>query len=352
MSTPTGELQRFTPLTYSVADLLDWYRNETLVLNPVFQRRSIWKPRAKSFLIDTILRGLPIPAIILRDLPPNLDTLKRHREVVDGQQRLRCLMSFILPDDELTGSDTFTINKVHQPDYKNFTFAMLPAECRSAILGYRLHAHVLPTSTTTKEVLDIFARLNATATNLHPQELRNSQYYGYFKTVSYAIAANSLEFYLRRKLFTLASTTRMKEVEFTSELILYILDGVTGLNQKSIDTAYEMHDDNEAIAKFAPFQIGAVFGFLDEGFDFGKFPVFSRTSLFYPLFVVTHELLFSKFETTKTRKVQHKTWEEILHRASRFQAGNLPAKVRGSMESQPTNARERSILTDFLRTGK
>lgn len=38
--------------TYTVNDFLEWHEREQLVLSPKFQKRSVWKDVAKSFLID------------------------------------------------------------------------------------------------------------------------------------------------------------------------------------------------------------------------------------------------------------------------------------------------------------
>lgn len=70
---------------YRISDFLTWKREGTLVLNPNFQRRSVWKKGEKSYLIDSILKGLPIPIIFLRDLRADLKTFKSKRDVVDGQ---------------------------------------------------------------------------------------------------------------------------------------------------------------------------------------------------------------------------------------------------------------------------
>lgn len=84
--------------TFKVSDFITWYKNNTLTLDPKFQRRSVWNPKSKSFLIDTIIRGLPIPVIILRDRKTNLETYLPTKEVVDGQQRLRSVITFIMGD--------------------------------------------------------------------------------------------------------------------------------------------------------------------------------------------------------------------------------------------------------------
>src|SRR2546428_2618250 len=110
---------------YKVADFISWQRANTLVLSPEFQRRSVWKPGAKSYLIDTIVRGLPIPIIFIRDRRTDLNSLESVREVVDGQQRLRTVIGFVAPellknyDDQ---RDSFTVKKSHNPAIAGKTF--------------------------------------------------------------------------------------------------------------------------------------------------------------------------------------------------------------------------------------
>ena len=79
---------------FKVSDFLSWQKAGNLDLTPPFQRRSVWKKGAKSYLIDTIIRGLPIPIIFIRDKQSDEFSLEPLREVVDGQQRLRTLISF------------------------------------------------------------------------------------------------------------------------------------------------------------------------------------------------------------------------------------------------------------------
>jgi hypothetical protein len=47
-------MKGFDSTTYSVNDFLEWHERKQLVLSPKFQRRSVWKDVAKSFLMDSI----------------------------------------------------------------------------------------------------------------------------------------------------------------------------------------------------------------------------------------------------------------------------------------------------------
>ena len=76
---------------YKVSDFISWQKSVPFNSCPAFQRRSVWKPGAKSYLIDTIVRGFPIPIIFLRDRRTNINDFEAFREVIDGRQRLRRL---------------------------------------------------------------------------------------------------------------------------------------------------------------------------------------------------------------------------------------------------------------------
>lgn len=72
-----------TKTVYTVSDFLDWQRNGTLELKPIFQRREVWSSKAKSLLIDSVVKGLPVPIIFLRKTQ-DLERLSSRLEVVDG----------------------------------------------------------------------------------------------------------------------------------------------------------------------------------------------------------------------------------------------------------------------------
>lgn len=68
--------------------------------------RALWPPNASSFLIDTILRGLPIPKLYMRQ-HLELRRSRTVREVVDGQQRVRAVLKFC--------ADELRLNQSHGP---------------------------------------------------------------------------------------------------------------------------------------------------------------------------------------------------------------------------------------------
>src|SRR6266545_3193440 len=132
------EPMRIGKTVYKVSDFLSWQRGGSLELSPLFQRRPVWPPAAKSYLIDTIVRGLPMPIVFLRE-QTDLESLEPRREVVDGQQRLRTLFSFIEPtslSDYDQTRDSFQVKKTHNAEIAGKSFRQLPRSVQAQLLSY------------------------------------------------------------------------------------------------------------------------------------------------------------------------------------------------------------------------
>lgn len=122
---------------YKVSDFYSWQKDNSLILSPKYQRRSVWTPQKKSFLIDTIIRNLPIPIIFIRERNTDLDSFTQKREVVDGQQRLRTILSFINPKiikNYDQNKDHFTISRAHNKSLAGKTFTELDDDIKKLFL--------------------------------------------------------------------------------------------------------------------------------------------------------------------------------------------------------------------------
>lgn len=229
---------------FKLSDFIGWQREGSLRLSPSFQRRPVWKKEAKSFLVDSVVRGLPVPVIYLRERI-DLDRQETIREVVDGQQRLRTLLGFVNPSllkDFAPDRDQFEVSKLHNSEISGVPFPKLPDGIKKRILGYEFSTHTLPSGIEDREVLQMFARLNATGVKLNDQELRNAEWFGAFKTAMYELALEQLEGWRSWGVLSEDQIARMKEVELTSDLVLNMIDGLTGKTQKRIDALYERFD--------------------------------------------------------------------------------------------------------------
>ncbi len=79
--------------TWSIAELAAKADRGQLVLNPTYQRDDVWKVSDRSMLIESILRGIPLPSIVLLEAPR--PGRKPAFEVVDGKQRITSILRFI-----------------------------------------------------------------------------------------------------------------------------------------------------------------------------------------------------------------------------------------------------------------
>jgi uncharacterized protein with ParB-like and HNH nuclease domain len=119
--------QQFETVKISIKELLNWNAKGELVLQPRFQRRDVWSDKARSYLIDTILKGKPIPKLYMR-VAFNQTTKRVSREIVDGQQRLKSVLLFV--------DDGFKITKTHSEEYGGQYFSGLDDEIKKDILDY------------------------------------------------------------------------------------------------------------------------------------------------------------------------------------------------------------------------
>ena len=59
-------MKKTTAKIIQISDIIQWNEKKELELSPKYQRNYVWNEKAKAYLIDTIIRGLPIPPIFLR----------------------------------------------------------------------------------------------------------------------------------------------------------------------------------------------------------------------------------------------------------------------------------------------
>ena len=263
--------------TYTPLDFIQWFEAGTLIISPKFQRRSVWSRGAQSFLIDTLLMGLPVPPIYLRVVQ---DASRRGilREVVDGQQRIRAILEYM--------QDKYPLAKNIESPYAGKRFSGLPDEQKDAITQFSFICEVFY-GVEDQTILQIFARLNTHSVPLNSQELRNGRYFGHFKQSIYALAFEHLEFWRRTGIFTEQAIARMSEVELTSELAIAILDGVQD-KKNSIDGFYKNYDDEFLETTSVEHKFRTVVDELTDavGDDLEE-TEFRRVPLFYSLFCAT-----------------------------------------------------------------
>jgi hypothetical protein len=263
-------------------DFLQWREAGTLQISPKFQRRNVWSRAAQSFLIDTLLLGLPVPPIYLRIVQ---DESRRStiREAVDGQQRISAILDYL--------QDKYPLSRNIESECTGKRFSELGTAQKDAITQYSLICEVFY-GVEDQTILQIFARLNMHSVQLNNQELRNGKYFGKFKQTAYDLAFEHLEFWRNQKIFTEMAIARMSEVELTSELMILMLDGIQD-KKKSIDMFYQQYDDEFSDRERIGQRFRSTIDALNESVgDELNETVFRRVPLFYSSFSATYHRMY------------------------------------------------------------
>ena len=147
-----------------------------LKLDPDFQRQTIWTPKQKSELIESILMGIPLPLIYVKEDDKGVYI------IVDGRQRLTTLFQFIRHEFPLQNLNVLTnLNDSYFSETANdgtiFNTYLTQAE-QSKIEDCPLTLHVIKPPTPDRVTFDLFDRVNRGGTRLNNQEMRNAIYQG------------------------------------------------------------------------------------------------------------------------------------------------------------------------------
>jgi hypothetical protein len=164
----------------TVSDVLKLKSEQMLFVNPEYQRGAVWTPTQKKMLVDSVLRGYPIPLMYFHHIKQSAGKLTSQRyEVIDGQQRINALSdyhqgAFKLFDpieDEADARFPDFVKKQPCP-WGRKSFQDLSAELKRQFLETHLRIVQIETSDPS-EARDLFVRLQA-GMPLNSQEKRDA----------------------------------------------------------------------------------------------------------------------------------------------------------------------------------
>ena len=210
-----------------------WFKNahdkNELDMKPPFQRNPVWVDRQKSFLIDSILSGFPIPEIYMQEIVTG-EGVSKHI-VVDGQQRIRAVLEFL--------EGAYAINSKDTPSWGDMYFDDLSESDKKKIFTYNFIVRILPDI---DDVLirSMFQRLNRNVLALNKQELRQATYWGSF--INLMNNLSNKEIWQKINIFTQNDIRRMIDVEFISELTIAFLHGPQNKKDK-LENYYQIYEE-------------------------------------------------------------------------------------------------------------
>lgn len=278
-------MNKTSPKVIQISDLVQWNEKREIELSPKYQRNSVWNDNAKAYLIDSIVRGLPIPPIFLRQII-DVRTKTTNREIIDGQQRVRSILEYVV-------DEKFSIKASHNKEYGGKKYSELEQEIQESILRFEIVAEVV-TEKDESLIYDMFARLNSNNYVLNKQEVRNAKYWGDFKVLVYSLAAKYREFFLLYGIFSDKECTRMKDVELINSLIILLNEGIVGETPSSVDKIYQKYDKEFVFANIIEDSIERVIDVMGKIYEYfeGNLGCLKNKNYFYTLFAVLYHQYF------------------------------------------------------------
>ena len=238
-----------TPNDFNLTTLFNFIEAGALVI-PGFQRNYVWDIRRASKLIESLIRGLPVPQLFLYEANRNRFL------VIDGQQRLMSIYYFMkrrfprpnvrphlravflehghIPDEVLNDDTYFTdfhlslpvsepgrTNQFHGADYDSLDEARMRFDLRPLRnVVIRQNAPQNDDSA----MYEIFNRLNSGGVNLRPQEIRLSLYHSDFYDMLERI---NTEHTWRRFLRNPEPDLHMKDIEVLLRMFAMLVESDT-----------------------------------------------------------------------------------------------------------------------------
>lgn len=186
-----------------VGSLYEKYKRGRLVLQPEFQREYVWDRKKASRLVESVLLRVPLPIIYLSEQPDGKEY------VIDGQQRLTSLFSFI--EGRFPNGEPFKlVGLTAYEELNKKAFTEIGQELQDRIQFYNVRTVTLLRQSDPDLKFEIFERLNTGSEPLNDMELRNCVYRGRYNALLKELAAD-LDF--RALLKLTAADKRMRDVE-------------------------------------------------------------------------------------------------------------------------------------------
>jgi hypothetical protein len=163
----------------SIGEIINLYRDEELVIDPVFQRLFRWGDERKSRFIESLILGIPIPPIFVYQDESGV------WELIDGLQRLSTVLQLTgdLKGDRAAELGPLILNGTRflpSLDGKRWKESAngandgIPQPLQIEIKRARVRVEILKSDSDVSAKFELFQRLNTGGASLTEQEVRNS----------------------------------------------------------------------------------------------------------------------------------------------------------------------------------
>ena len=166
--------------TWTIEKLVELKQSGMLSVNPEYQRAAVWSLSQKKKLVDSILRGYPIPLFYLHHVEKKVGPFTNNTiDVVDGQQRINAICDFaegafklFHPKDDAARARFPTFIERAPCPWGSLGYRELPPDLQQRFLDTHLSVAIVKTDDM-NEARDLFVRLQA-GMPLNSQEKRDA----------------------------------------------------------------------------------------------------------------------------------------------------------------------------------
>jgi len=181
----------------SIGEWISMYESDEIDIHPEFQRFFRWSEEQKTNLIESLLLGIPIPAVFVSQRSDGV------WDVVDGLQRLSTIYQFvgILKDEEGKLIPPLVLHptkylpslggKKWEDENELFPNDAIGTDARLLIKRSKIQASIILRESDETAKYDLFQRLNTGGSQLSPQEVRNCilvmlnrEFYGWLRSLA------------------------------------------------------------------------------------------------------------------------------------------------------------------------
>lgn len=226
---------QLVPTNYTVSDYTELFEKGDVRINRDYQRLGgQWPPQAKSFFLETMLLGYPIPKIYLYSVA-DPRTRRVVREIVDGQQRTEAIVEFLKDDFRLTSN-------IETLELRGKSYNELSDEFQQTFFSYPLPIDLF-TAATPDEIREIFRRINSYTSPLNAEEKRHAKYQGAFKWFANNLAKELAGLFEALGVFSQKAFIRMGDLKLITEWVYTFENGIRTTKGSQLDSVYRDFDD-------------------------------------------------------------------------------------------------------------
>lgn len=309
----------------SIAEIRDAFERKDLVVNKTYQRSAdVWPATAKSYFIDTILTQFPFPKVYFHE---NIDrkTKKIRREIVDGQQRITTIISFL--------NDEFAVSSISK-EYKGKTFSDLDEDEQLAFLSYSIPIDMI-ISANQDEILEMFRRMNSFTSPLNKAELRHSSYQGEFKWTINEFTDKYSPLLIDYKIITQKQSIRMNDADLITELFQIIVTGIVNRADSSLLKLYKDNDSTFPKKMECIDRLTSCLDFIKQNLSAISGTFLCKSYVFYSLVAAL---------------IHNKYGDVIVHSTTQNPAPNLPTPTGHFCSDLPKTLEQLATLSDAHET--